>query len=303
MLGQHASAARPSSFDAADTVTKTVDLRRQGWTPSSIKAQLTANRWQRQGRAVVRHNGPLTRAEERSVALVNCGPRSVLTSFTAAELLGLQGWSREGIHVLVPAGARLSPYLDDAVEVHYTGRWDLVRTAGPRPIQRLPAALVIAASSLTRARFAVGLLAAAIQQRRLRPDDLREALAANPSARHHAILSASVEDIAQGSHALSEIDFIRLCRRAQLPVPTRQAVRRHHGKRRYLDAEWDLEDGRRLVVEIDGALHLVPERWYADQLRQNEIVLSGSTVLRFPSVVVRTEPQLVVDQLRRALRP
>jgi very-short-patch-repair endonuclease len=61
-------------------------------------------------------------------------------------------------------------------------------------------------------------------------------------------------------------------------------------------------DGRRVVVEVDGALHLVPRRWWADQLRQNELVLHGDLVLRYPSAVVRCEPALVVDQLRRALR-
>jgi very-short-patch-repair endonuclease len=57
------------------------------------------------------------------------------------------------------------------------------------------------------------------------------------------------------------------------------------------------------VVEIDGALHLAQSRWWEDQLRQNEIVLSGALVLRFPSAVVRHEPALVVAQLRRALTP
>lgn len=105
-----------------------------------------------------------------------------------------------------------------------------------------------------------------------------------------------------GAQALSEIDFVRLCRRNGLPPPRQQAVRvERNGRRRYLDAEWLRFDGRRLVCEIDGALHLTPRRWFDDQLRQNEIVLSGSLVLRYPSVVVRTEEKLVADQLRRAL--
>jgi hypothetical protein len=37
-------------------------------------------------------------------------------------------------------------------------------------------------------------------------------------------------------------------------------------------------------------------------LRQNEVVIGGTILLRYPSVVVRTEQRLVVDQLRRALR-
>ena len=38
-------------------------------------------------------------------------------------------------------------------------------------------------------------------------------------------------------------------------------------------------------------------------MRQNEVVIGGTPVLRFPSVVVRHEPWRVVDQLRRFLAP
>jgi hypothetical protein len=50
-----------------------------------------------------------------------------------------------------------------------------------------------------------------------------------------------------------------------------------HGARRYLDATWDLRDGRTLVVEVDGALHLEARQWKDDQLRQNEIVIAGAS--------------------------
>jgi very-short-patch-repair endonuclease len=57
-----------------------------------------------------------------------------------------------------------------------------------------------------------------------------------------------------------------------------------------------------VVVEVDGALHLNPRQWRDDQLRQNELTLADALVLRFPSVVLRTEPGVVAQQLRRALR-
>jgi very-short-patch-repair endonuclease len=93
-----------------------------------------------------------------------------------------------------------------------------------------------------------------------------------------------------------------LCRRAGLPPPAQQAVRLFRGRRRYLDAEWIRSDGRRLVVEVDGALHLLVRRWWDDQLRQNELVIADDAVFRFPTVLVRHESEVVVDQLRRALR-
>ena len=112
----------------------------------------------------------------------------------------------------------------------------------------------------------------------------------------------AVDDVGQGAQALSEIDLGRLCRRYGLPQPVRQAVRAdRYGRRRYVDAEWISRSGRTIVAEVDGALHLAPRRWWDDQLRQNELVLTGDLVLRFPSVIVRHEQQIVAGQLGRAL--
>jgi hypothetical protein len=166
----------------------------------------------------------------------------------------------------------------------------------------LPAAVVVAASSFRSVRPAVGILAAAVQQRLCTCADLTAAVTAAIRTRHRSALLDGLADIAQGAQALSEIDFARLCRSHGLPAPARQAVRvEPSGRRRYLDAEWKLADGRIVAVEVDGALHLEPQRWYDDQLRQNEIVLGGTVVLRFPAWMVRSEPEVVAHQLRRAL--
>lgn len=171
-----------------------------------------------------------------------------------------------------------------------------------RRLHRLGPALVIAAGDFRNPRPACGLFAAAVQQRLARPKDLLAAVADAPRTRHRRALLAAIADIEQGAQALSEIDFVRLCRRHGLPEPTRQAIRGDSsGRRRYLDVEWRLPDGRVVAVEVDGALHLDARQWVDDQLRQNALVLDGTIVLRFPSVVVREEPNLVVEQLRRAL--
>ena len=171
-------------------------------------------------------------------------------------------------------------------------------------VHRFPAALLLAASTFESARPACGILAAGVQQHLTTADELEQALQAAPRLRHRAKLLAAVADIGQGSQALSEIDFFRLCRRYRLPLPDRQAIRREEsGRRRYLDASWRRYDGRTVVAEVDGALHLTVRRWWDDQLRQNELALSDAVVLRFPSAVVRTEPAKVAAQLRRALLP
>ncbi len=300
------SAARRSfpegGWSGADAVSSVTELLGAGWTLPAVRAQIDARRWQRIGRAVIRHNGPPTPAELRRAALIVLGPRAALTSFTAAEEWGLVGWRRELIDVLVPRGARVRRPAELQLRVHYTDRWSPAQLAKHRGLHRLGPAIVIAASSFPSPRPACGLLAAVVQQRLITADALAGCVTSAPRTRHRAALLAAVHDIGQGAHALSEIDFVRLCRRHGLPEPSRQAVRPEPGgRRRYLDVEWRRGDGRRMVVEVDGALHLVARRWWDDQLRQNELAISGDMVLRFPSVVVRSEQALVVDQLRRAL--
>jgi hypothetical protein len=276
------------------------ELMARGCSAAELEAQLAARRWQRVGRAVVLHNGPLDTYERWHAARVNCGPRAVLTSFTALELLGLEGWKRAEIHVLAPAGVPKPRGTGLPIVLHRSVLF--VDDLEALRAHRLAPAAVIAASSFRTARPAVGLLAATVQQRLVSAAQLRDAIVAAPRTRHRALLLSAVDDIAMGSDALSEIDFVALCRRHGLPLPTQQAVRvDSRGKRRYLDAEWILPSGRRVAAEVDGAIHLVPQRWFDDQLRQNEITLSGTVVLRFPSVVIRTEPELVAAQLRRAL--
>jgi hypothetical protein len=267
-----------------------------------VAAQVAARRWQAVGTAIVLHNAAPTGPQLAQIVRINCGPRAVLTSFTAAAEWGLEGWERDEVHVLAPAGTRRPPLR--GLVLHRTGDWRRAELARARGLHRLAPALVIAASSFGSTRPACGILAAAVQQQLATADELRAAVRAAPRTRHRTALLAAVDDIAQGAQALSEIDFVRLCRRHGLPLPRRQAVRiEASGRRRYLDAEWLLPGGRVAAVEVDGALHLRPRRWYDDQLRQNEVVLGGTVLLRYPSVVVRNEQHLVVPQLRRLLAP
>jgi hypothetical protein len=114
------------------------------------------------------------------------------------------------------------------------------------------------------------------------------------------LLFSVVADLEGGSHALGELDAIRLCREAGLPEPTRQAVRTDsRGRRRYLDLWWELY---RLAVEIDGMQHMELLIWCDDMIRQNELVIDRGDQLRFPSLVLRTQPAVFTDQLARALR-
>lgn len=121
----------------------------------------------------------------------------------------------------------------------------------------LDGALLVAAASFSSSRSACGILAAAVQQRLIDAETLQGSLEASSRLRHRRILLNAMQDILGGAQALSEIDFVRLCRRARLPPAEQQRVRCDSlGRRRFLDASWRLPDGRLLVAEVDGALHL-----------------------------------------------
>ncbi|MGH3265691.1 MAG: hypothetical protein ACRDNS_27280, partial [Trebonia sp.] len=269
------------------------ELVAMGCTRAQITARIAAHRWRAHGKAVVLGNGELTRQQAWRVAVLNCGPRAVLASFSAAQSRGLTGWSRDEIHVLAPAGVA-RPGVDLPIVLHRARRVDEQTLRTTRRCQPIAPALALAATSFCSARPPCGLFAAGVQQRLTSAAALRSAVLAAPTMRHHRALLHAADDIQMGAQALSEIDFVRLCRRNGLPAPLQQGVRvEPSGHRRYLDAAWELADGRRVVVEVDGAVHLIPRHWFDDQLRQNELVLSGSMVLRYPSVIVRIEQALV----------
>ena len=144
------------------------------------------------------------------------------------------------------------------------------------------------------------MLCAAVQQRVTSACALDRVLAAVGSVQHVGVMRDVLADIGGGAHTLDELDLGPLAARAGLPAPRRQAVRHEPGgRKRYVDAEFDLPDGQLLVVEVDGAVHLRPQTWWDDMARQNELVIGGSPVLRFSSTDIRLDPEGVVDQLSR----
>jgi hypothetical protein len=141
-----------------------------------------------------------------------------------------------------------------------------------------------------------------VQQRLATSDRLISELATVGRVRHHRLLAAALADIAGGSTALSEIDFIHLCRQYGLPEPSRQRIRRDSsGRRRYLDAEFIARDGTPVVVEVDGAVHLLVGTYWDDMERQNSFTLRGDRVLRYPTVAFYLQPARTMREIALAL--
>ncbi|MEU8043838.1 hypothetical protein AB0B71_06790 [Micromonospora echinofusca] len=277
-------------------------------TEDTLRGRVRSGRWRAICRGVVlTGNGRLTRDQQLWVAVLAAGSGAVLAGPTAAAEAGVRGLRREPLHVLVPAHRRAGrtvlgrlPIDMPAVVVHRASVLPPAHLQLARPPRTTTArALVDAAGWAHTVDQAQAALAAGCQQRRVTPAELSAVLDALPRARRRALIRQTVADIAGGAEALSEIDFVRLCRRHGLPAPHLQQRRADaSGRTRWLDAYWR-EWG--LHVEIDGAHHMDVRHWAADMRRQNDVWTSGDRILRFPAWLVRARPTEVADSLRRAL--
>jgi hypothetical protein len=287
-------------------------LARTFITRSQLRWQISSGRWQNPAHGVVvAQSGPLTDRQLLRVALLRAGPRSALAGLTAARLDGLKGFDDKRplvetpIYLLVPDGyKRHSPALGLTVITRYSqflGDADVHPTRQPRRT-RVARSLIDAAAWMPTDRGAAAILAAGVQQRLVRVADLTLVAGRMEHLRRRRLITQTLGDIAGGSQAISELDFLRrVVRPFGLPTPSRQSARRdRQGRRRWIDAAWD---DAKLAVEIDGAQHTEDplQRW-DDMQRDLDLTLDGYRTLRFPAWLVRKDPEYIARRVLEALR-
>ena len=267
-------------------------------TPEEVGREVGAGRWRRFCRGVViTHNGEASPAQRHRAHLLGAPPGSALAGLTAAGLDGLTGFEVPQTYLTVPAGAR-RPRREGLVVwgSRHLGATDVHPTRDPRRTR--PARSVLdAASRCGVERRARAVVLAGVQQRLVRPADLRDALSRRGPCPQRAILVESIDDAEGGIASLPERDFDLVRRRYGLPEPDRQVVLRRPDGRHYLDAEWRR---RRLAVEVHGIQHAEILAWDADLDRLGEIAASGRRVLQVTSYAIRHQPDRVGQVLRRA---
>ncbi|MER7165911.1 hypothetical protein ABT336_07515 [Micromonospora sp. NPDC000207] len=227
------------------------------------------------------------------MAALALGPDAFLAGVTAAAEAGVRGLRQEPLHLLVPAARRPGrgvlrsmPIDMPAVLVHRTATLPEAHVQNARPMRTTTARALVDAAGWARTEAeAATVLAAGCQQRRVRPEELRRVPQELPRTARRGLVRQIVADLEGGAEALSEIDFLRLCRRYGLPRPGTQHRRADvDGRTRWLDAYWPRW---RLQVEIDGAHHMDVHHWAADMQRQNDVWAVGDRILRFPAWLVR----------------
>jgi len=231
-------------------------------------------------------------------AVFEAGPRAQLDGVSALWAAGLEGFTSDRIRVSVPRGARVRRAR--GLDIHQTRRWD-AGDAVTGGIPRTPPAVAAVRAALWAAsdRQAALLLTMTAQQRLATVEALGVAALRIRRDRRRRLLHRVILDLAGGAQSLGEQDFARECRRRGLPEPTRQAIRRGRDGRYYLDVAWEQWG---VVVEIDGIHHLWASHVVTDALRQNDLTLQDSIVLRLPLLGLRVSPDSFFAQIEEALR-
>jgi very-short-patch-repair endonuclease len=274
-------------------------LRALGVDHRAIAREVAAGRWRLLGaQTVATHLGPLPVEAYRWRAVWEVGPgMPALDGVTALQSLGLTGYEDERQHVSVAHGWR--PQKVDGIRLHHVRRveGEIVATGGP-PCVRAEVAALRAAHWARTDRQAALVLCLIMQQRLTTGPRLLAASRVVRGRRRRRLVRLLVRDIVDGAQSLGELDFARLCREKGLPEPSRQIVRRGPRGRIYLDVGWP-ELG--VAVEIDGSQHRMALAVMEDNLRANEVVIGGETVLRIDLVGLRLEAPRFLDQVARAL--
>jgi very-short-patch-repair endonuclease len=272
-------------------------------TAKALRHRLDSGRWQTAHPGVyLAHTGPITSQQRDWVAVlaVGAGRPALLAGISALGQLGMRGYHSDAIHVLLPA-RRQDHNPPSGVIVHRSRALPAadIHRLGTPPCTMPPRSLVDAAAWAPTDDRARAIIAAGFQQRLVTLDEIHHVLHHMPRLNRRRLIGQTATDAAGGSESVSEMDFLRLCRRGRLPTPTRQAVRTDSsGKRRYLDAyfeEWGVQ------VEIDGGQHTEVSHWWADMRRQNDLWIAGTRVLRFPAWAIRNRRDDVIAQLQSAL--
>ena len=266
----------------------------------ALHRMVNAGCWKRYGSVVVQHNGPLTDEQMIWVAVLRAPKGVVLAGATAAVRRGLRWTEPASPRLLVPAAGPL-PHLS-GVRVRRTrilGTADVHPTAQP-PQLRLDRAVIDEATLARKPDDVRALLCAPVQQGRLTSEHLRTVVRRLGPVRHRQLLLRTLDDVEGGAHSVRELQFTRQLRKADLPMPNRQVVRRRAGGRYYLDAVWE---EYALHVEVDGLGHLLVIAWGQDCDRSNELELGkqGERRLRIPGFWLDEKPKHAMDQVRRGL--
>jgi len=281
-----------------DQVVSRSQLAAIGADHQVVVRRTRAGTWRRLGpRVVVLHRGPLTREQRWWAAYLHASldddgrpVRAALCGLTAIEAGGLIGFDTPVVHVVVEHGRQVNDLESSqmTVRVHETRHFEPAEvhpTLQP-PRLRLPRSVVQCASDVAirqpdRAR---SIIAAAVQQRLVRPEAMRRYAVARRTLPGRRLLLETISDAQGGAHSLPELEFLRGVRGAGLPEPRRQKTLQRANGSWYLDNDF----GEYLVtIEVNGLQHYEQIATESDEFRRAVLEIGGRLVVGVSSYAVR----------------
>jgi hypothetical protein len=267
-----------------------------------LEEGLIQNRMRR-GRLLTLHRGVFALGHRHiglhgqwMAAVFACGPRAVLSHGSAAHLWGIRG-SHGPIEVTRISGHR-RPH---GIRLHQTRSLppdDMTVEAGI-PVTSLERALLDIAGGLGMRQLEHALVAAD-RSRRLRWPELRRVLDQGGGRKGLGRLRRVAERVdPRAAEAISptEVDFLALCREADLPLPQVNVL----VEGRLVDFFWPKA---RVIVETDGyAYHSDRPAFERDHETTVALTAAGYRVLRATHHMLQLNPDPFLRLVRKYLRP
>lgn len=273
-------------------------LRAIGMTRTAVRHHIRVGRWAlRSSQVLTTTTGPLSRGQELWVAVLHAGGDSLIGGLSAAEVHGMKSWRRDDITVLVNNPQSLEPVPG---VVFFRTRRDLSALSAPTalPVCRIEPAVLIFSGYEFNQRTAHGALAAVVQQRMTTPDRLRTSLTSLAPLRRAKEFRLLLDDLEGGAQSLAEVDVKKACREFDVALPTSQKRRRDRaGRIRFTDCEWQLSDGRVVVLEVDGSFHDDVLEATEHRARNRKLTTPTRVVVQCSAFEIRHEPWAVMEDL------
>ncbi len=279
----------------------------RGMTKSAWDWRVARGGWQSPmpGIAVL-HSGVLQPRELRWVAVLRAGRGAALSGDAGLLEWGVKRLTLSALDVAVPRPRHLRVTKTSSGLSVVTHRLvtsdDLVTEHNSLPTVVVHLAALHAAAWAPSDRAAELRLALVVQQRMTTAPLMRTALGAMPKHPRRKLLLEVLDDLELGAHALGELDFLRFCRRHDLPEPDELQVLVRAGGKRYLDGCYRKQ---RISVEVDGAYHAWVEQWDADSLRSLNLAVvargTGEQRIRLTGANLRHDEAEVAGLLRQLL--
>jgi hypothetical protein len=242
--------------------------------------------------------GTPTTIQREMAAMLYAGSSSVITGSAALRCHHIRGTSSDLVEVLIPATRKRHD--TGFVRLHRTTRMPgRIWQAGPVRYALLPRAVADAARDMTSLREVRAVVADAVQRGNCQIQDLVTELTAGPNI-GSALFREALTDIADGIRSAAEADLKDLLVKSGLPMPLFNPSVYDGGTFIAKPDAWWPELG--VAAEVDSReWHMSPEDHAKTLARGRRMGVYQIIVLRFTPKQIRSQPAVVIDDIRRAL--